>query len=137
MRINLQKRVLPQLHGISGKLGTAISLLCETMRIGQDKKNNGQKGRQNEMLLPQPDFSKNTISTHRYQSCLRPRRSVTLTAPLQLSLTDFSARMEIDFLMNLTKDYSSRAYSTEFSNRLRPAIAAGRAGLSETAGPST
>jgi hypothetical protein len=134
MRTDFQKRVLPQLHGISGELGTAISLLCETVRIGQAKKNNGQKG---EMLLPQPDFSKNTISAHRYQSCLRPRRSVTLTAPLQLSLTDFSARMEIDFLMNLTKDYSSRAYSTEFSNRLRPAIAAGRAGLSETAGPST
>src|ERR1700738_72524 len=110
MRTDFQKRVLPQLHGKSGKLGTAISLLCETVRIGQDKKNNGQKGRENEMLLPRPDFSKNTISTHRYQSCPLRRRSVTSTALLQLSLTDFSARMEIDFLMKLTKDYNSVLY---------------------------
>jgi hypothetical protein len=70
MLTDFQKRVFPQLHGISSKFGTAISLLCGTVRIEQDKKNNRQNGRENEMILPWPGFPKNTISTHRYQVCL-------------------------------------------------------------------
>jgi hypothetical protein len=66
MRTDFQKRVLPQLHGVASKFGTAISLLCETVRIEQDKKSNRQNGSENEMLLPWPDFPKNTISTHQY-----------------------------------------------------------------------
>jgi hypothetical protein len=66
MRTDSQERVLPQLHGVSSKFGTAISLLRETVRIEQDKKNNSQSGSENEMLLPWPDFPKNTISTHQY-----------------------------------------------------------------------
>jgi hypothetical protein len=63
MRTDSQKRVFPQLHGISSELGTATALLCETVRIEQEKKNNGQGG-ESELLFPRPEFSRNTISTH-------------------------------------------------------------------------
>jgi hypothetical protein len=94
MGSDFQMRVLPQLHGIFRKFGTAIPPLRDTVRIEQGKKNSGQDDRESEMLLPWPDFRTNTISAHRYKVCLCPRPCVTSAA---LSLTDFSARMEVHF----------------------------------------